>query len=426
MKFSKTVLPNGLRLITVPMPDNPAVTVLVMVEAGSKYERKDQNGLSHFLEHMVFKGTPKRPKAIDISRELDSIGAHYNAFTAQEFTGYYAKAAAKHLDTVLDIVSDMYQNPLFEEAEIAKEKGVIVEEIRMYQDLPQQHVHDILMELLYGDQPAGWNVAGTEANVKSFARQNFIDYRGAQYVAEATTVMVAGSFDESKIVKAVEKAFKKVATSKKEGKKPVAEAQTGPKVKTQFKETDQTHLVIAARTFSVFDERVPAMHVLSTILGRGMSSRLFSKMRDQLGICYYIKTDHNPFTDHGFLSISAGLDNSRVEEGVKGILSECERLKTELVSPEELKKAKDYISGTTLLELETSDSRAEFCGFQEVLKHAIESPDEIVKKINAVTAADVQKLAQEVFVNKGLNMAVIGKFKNDDILLSCLHLGTSI
>src|ERR1035437_7398670 len=171
MQFKKTILKSGLRVITVPMKDNPAVTVLVMVEAGSKYEQKKQNGISHFLEHMVFKGTPKRPKAIDISRELDSLGAQYNAFTTQEFTGYYAKVAASLLDEALDVVSDMYMNPLFEESEIKKEKGVIIEEIRMYNDLPQRHVHDVLSGLMFGDQPAGWSVLGTEGNIRSFSRQ---------------------------------------------------------------------------------------------------------------------------------------------------------------------------------------------------------------------------------------------------------------
>src|SRR4051812_42790493 len=174
MKFNKTTLNNGLRLITVPMKDNPAVTVLVLVEAGSKYESKNESGLSHFLEHMVFKGTTKRPKASMISRELDSIGAHYNAFTGQEYTGYYAKVDQKHLDLALDIVGDMYVDPLLDAAEIEKEKGVIIEEIRMYQDLPHRHVQDLFMELVYGDQPVGWNVAGTEESVKSFTRDHFL------------------------------------------------------------------------------------------------------------------------------------------------------------------------------------------------------------------------------------------------------------
>jgi predicted Zn-dependent peptidase len=414
MKFNKTTLPNGLRIITVPMADNPSVTVLVMVDAGSKYETKEVNGLSHFLEHMVFKGTPKRPKAIDISRELDSIGAHYNAFTAQEFTGYYAKADVRHLDRILDVVSDMYLNPLFDEAEIKKERGVIVEEIRMYQDLPQQHVQDIFMELLYGDTPAGWNVAGTEKNVNSFTREDFIKYRSNNYLASSTTIVVGGSFDENKILLKIQNAFSTIASGPKSDKLTVVESQSQPKARMDYKETDQTHLVIGVRTFPVLDKRIPVMHVLSTVLGRGMSSRLFSKMRDELGICYYIKTDHNAFTDHGVLSISAGVDNSRVEEAVKGILSECVRLKTELVGEAEMKKAKDYIAGTTMLELETSDARAEFCGFQEVMKKNVELPEEIISRINAVTAKDVQDLAKEIFVDKGLNTALIGKFKENE------------
>lgn len=423
MKFSKKVLANGLRIVTVPMPDNPSITVLVMVEAGSKYETKEINGLSHFLEHMVFKGTPKRPKAIDISRELDSIGAHYNAFTSQEFTGYYAKADARHFGTILDVVSDMYLNPLFDENEMAKEKGVIIEEVRMYQDLPQRHVHDIFMELLYGDQPAGWNVVGTESNIRGFKRQDFLSYRAAHYLAGATTVIVAGSIDEAEAVKDVEKAFAAVPSGLKGAKLPVKESQSGPAVRSDFKETDQTHIVIGARTFPILDRRMPVMSVLSTVLGRGMSSRLFSKMRDELGICYYINAGHDPFTDHGVLSISAGLDNSRVEEGIRGILSECRRLKDETVGAAELKKAKDYIAGTTMLELETSDARSEFCGYQEIMKKTIEAPEELIKKINRVTAEEVKKLAAETFVDDKLNLAVIGRFKDPSAFKPYFTLG---
>ncbi|MGC9605437.1 MAG: pitrilysin family protein [Minisyncoccia bacterium] len=416
MKFNKTVLPNSLRIVTVPMPDNPAVAVLVMVEAGSKYETKRTSGISHFLEHMTFKGTPKRPKAIEISRELDSIGAHYNALTSHEFTGYWAKAGAKHLDKVLDVVSDMYLHPLFDAKEIEKEKGVIIEELRMYKDLPQRHVHDVLSGLLYGDQPAGRNIIGTEKTIKSFGRDDFLEYRAAHYVGSATTVIVAGSFDEKKIVGQIEKAFAGIPRTVKKEKPGVKESQKKPAIKTVFKETDQTHLAIAVRTFSLFDPRIPAMDVLSTILGGGMSSRLFSKMRDELGICYYIGASHDPYTDHGDLAISAGVDNSRVEEAVKGILSECSRLKTELVPAAELKKAKDSIAGRTLLDLETSDARAEFFGLEETLKHKLESPEEQIAKINAVTAADVRKLAREIFVDKGLNLALVGRTKGQALL----------
>ncbi len=414
MKFNKTILPNGLRVITIPMPDNPSVTVLVMVEAGSKYETKEISGISHFLEHMVFKGTTKRPKASDISRELDSIGANYNAFTSQEFTGFYAKAASKHTDKILDIVSDMYVDPLLDGAEMEKEKGVIVEEIRMYQDMPQARVQDLFTQTLYGDQPAGWNVAGSEKTVRSFNKEQFVNYRANHYVASATTVIVAGSIDEKKCLTDVEKAFAKVLTNEKKGKLAVVESQKFPVIKTEFKETDQTHLVIGVRTFNVTDSRIPAMHILSTILGKGMSSRLFVRMRDDLGICYYVRTSNDSSTDHGNLSISAGVDNSRVEEAIKEILIQCKKLKDEVVPEAEMKKAKDYLAGTTMLELETSEARAEYAGFQEVLKHKLDLPDEVIAKINKVTADDVQKLAQEIFVDTGLNMAIVGKFKDGD------------
>ena len=415
MIFHKKTLPSGLRLITVPMADNPSVTVLVMVETGSKYETKKTNGISHFLEHMLFKGTPRRPKASDVSRELDSIGAHYNAFTTQEFTGYYAKAAAHHLETILDVISDIYLNPLFDENEIKKEKGVIIEEMRMYQDLPQRHVQDVLIELLHGDQPAGWNVIGTEEIVRSFTAADFKKYCQDHYVSCATTVIVSGSFQEKDIQAQVEKVFGAIKDDSKKDKLPVKESQSAPQIKTVFKDTDQTHLAIGLRTFAIGDPRLPVMNVISTILGGGMSSRLFSRMRDELGICYYINASHDVSTDHGDLVISAGVDNSRVHEAIREILAECKRLIETPVPADELKKAKDYIAGTTLLELETSDSRAEFYGLQEVMKHKVELPDDLIKKILEVTSADVQNLAKKIFVNKGLNLALIGKTKESEL-----------
>ncbi len=415
MKFNKTILSNGLRIITIPMTDNPSVTVLVMVETGSKYETKEINGISHFLEHMVFKGTPRRPKASDISRELDSIGAQCNAFTSHEYTGYYAKAGSQHLDTVIDVISDMYLNPLFDAKEMEKEKGVIVEEIRMYQDMPRSLAQRTFMEVMYGDQPVGWDIAGTEDNVRAFTRDHFVDYRAQHYVSGATTVIVSGSFDEKTCITKIEKAYEAMLSGTKSGKIATLEVQATPRVKTFFKETDQTHLVIGMRTFSITDKRIPTMHVLSTILGRGMSSRLFTRMRDELGMCYYIKADHDPFTDHGVLTISAGVDNGRVEEAIKEILAQCRKMKDELVSDAELKKAKDYITGTTLLELETSEARAEYCGYQEMLKHTIELPEVILSRINKVTTADIQKLAQEIFVDRGLNMAIVGKYRDDAV-----------
>jgi predicted Zn-dependent peptidase len=414
MTFKTTKLKSGLRIITVPMADNPSVTVLVMVRAGSKYETKKENGLSHFLEHMAFKGTKRRPKASDLSRELDSIGAHYNAFTGQEYTGYYAKAATVHTDKIIDIISDMYLNPIFDEKELEKEKGVVIEEIRMYNDLPQRKVSIEFMSLLYGDQPAGWSIAGPEKNIKSFNQKMLKDYYASHYTAPATTVIISGSFNEKDVIGQIEKHFAHANLKKNKNKKPVKESQNKPAIVTSFKETDQTHLIIGARAFPINDKRSYIMSVLVGVLSGGMSARLFAKMRDELGICYYVRANDDLSTDHGVITISAGVDNSRVKEGIEGILGECRRLKDEPVGKAELDKVKDFIAGTTMLGLETSDARAETCGYQDIVKGKAESPSEFIKKIRKVTAKDVQKLAKEIFVDKGLNMAIVGRFKDPE------------
>jgi predicted Zn-dependent peptidase len=414
MKFNKTILKNGLRLVTVPMEGNPAVTVLVLVEAGSKYETREESGISHFLEHMVFKGTTRRPKAAFISRELESVGAHYNAFTGQEYTGYYAKVDRTKFALALDIVSDMYVDPLLDTAEIEKEKGVILEELRMYQDLPHRHVQDLFMELVYGDQPAGWRIVGNEKTIQSFTRDHFISYRSRHYVAPATTVIISGSFDEKTVQAEVEKAFAKMNTSGDVmGKKlKVTEQQSAPQTKIQFKETDQTHFVLGVRSFDMFNPNEPILKVMATVLGRGMSSRLFSKLRDEMGVCYYVNADNDTYTDTGLFTVSAGVDNKRVEEVLGVIMNEFKRLTTELIPPEELQKAKDYMLGSTILGLETSDSQAEFFGSQENLRHKIRSLDEISAEIRLVTAEQIRDIAQQIFKDEGLNLALIGRYQD--------------
>lgn len=414
MQFNKTTLKNGLRIITIPMADNPSVTVLVMVAAGSKYESKPENGISHFLEHMVFKGTPRRPKAADISSELDGIGAQHNAFTSQEYTGYYAKVDSRHAHLALDIVADLYNNPLFDPNEMEKEKGVIVEEIRMYEDMPQAKVGWLFFELMYGDQPAGWNIAGTEALVRSFSREALIGYRNAHYVAEATTVIVSGNFDEGKILVDVEKTFAGISVKGKKDKIKVLEKQDGPQIKIGWKETDQTHIILGVRSFPIGSLFRPALSVLSAILGKGMSSRLFDKLRNEMGVCYYVDTDSDLYTDHGIFAVSAGVDNKRVDEATKVILSELARMTKEKVSPAELIKVKDFIAGNTMLALETSDSLANYAGGRETLEGKVETPDKSIAKIRAVTAENVMDVAKKIFVDKNLNLAIVGNYKEEE------------
>jgi len=282
MKYIKKVLKNGLRVVIVPMKDNPTVTVLVLVEAGSKYETKEVNGISHFLEHMYFKGTVKRPKAIDISKELDSIGSQYNAFTGQEYTGYYAKSGERHFKTIFDVVSDIYLNSTFPEAEMQKEKGVIIEEINMYEDLPNRHVQDLMMELLYGDQPAGWNIAGSKKNILKMKRDDFVKYKKEHYLPKSTVVIVSGNVTEKTVMGEVEKVFGKIPSGKKYPKIKVSEIQTKPKALVSFKATDQTHFVLGMRTYDLFSKKNTILSVLAGVLGGGMSSRLFQKLREEM------------------------------------------------------------------------------------------------------------------------------------------------
>ncbi|MES3031537.1 MAG: pitrilysin family protein [Patescibacteria group bacterium] len=412
MQFKKHTLPNGLNIVTIPMQDNPAVTVFVMVETGSKYEKKETNGLSHFLEHMIFKGTPKRPRALDIAHELESIGAQYNAFTGQEYTGYYAKVKATDLDTALDVVSDIYLHPLFDAKEMEKEKGVIVEEIRMYQDMPHRHVQNLFLSLVYGDQPAGWNIAGTEQTVKSFTREDFVKYCAEHYVASATTVVVAGGFDEVSTVQKIEKAFEEIPTHTPLSKVAVVESQGEPRILVQYKETDQAHLVLGFRSYGARSKHDPALSVLSGILGKGMSSRLFQKLREEMGVGYYIYASHDAYTDHGLFSISAGIDTSRFDEVLAVLLDECKKLSDTLVDPLELKKVKDYLTGSFVLGLETSDSRAEYAAVNQIVKGEITPPEEEVSDIQKVTAEEVQAIAREIFIEKNMNLAVIGPYKD--------------
>jgi predicted Zn-dependent peptidase len=420
MHFSKKVLKNGLRVITVPMKENPTVTVLVLVEAGSKYENKNNNGISHFLEHMCFKGTEKRPKAILISKELDALGSQYNAFTSQEYTGYYAKSDAKHFRKIFEIISDIYLYSTFPEAEMEKEKGVIIEEINMYEDLPNRHVQDLMMELLYGDTPAGWNIAGFKENILKMKREDFVSYKKMHYLPEATTLVVSGSVIEKEVLKEAEKIFGNVKRGKKGRKLKVKEEQKKPKALISFKDTDQTHFVLGMRSFDLFDKRNAILSVLGGVLGGGMSSRLFQKLREEMGVGYYVRAYGDAYTDHGFFQVSAGVDNKRVKEVLLAVIDECKKLKYEEVGREELDKTKECLIGNMKLSLESTDDIANFYGGQEILKRKPKNLEEKIKEIRKVTAKQIKNLANEIFKDDKLNLALIGPFKDKKEFLDIL------
>jgi len=408
MNFKKTTLLNGLRIITVPVKNSPAVTVLVVVETGSNYETKTENGLSHFLEHMCFKGTTNRPGVTDIVRELDGLGAQNNAFTLNELTGYYAKAANKHFSKLIEIVSDLYLNPTLKAEDLDKEKGVILEEINMYEDLPQRKIWDVLAKLMYGDIPAGRSILGTRENIKKFKHGDFRDYRNKHYVASKTIILVAGDVNEQTVLKEVKKNFKNISKYKKLSKSAVKEKQGLPRFIVHKKKTDQTHMAMAFRAYSARDERIPAISVLAEILGKGASSRLFTKLREEMGACYYVSAGYHEYTDHGVFTISTGINVLRTKEVTEVILKECLKLTKDLVSDDELKKAKEHYIGHLYLGLETTDSMAEFYADQEITTSKLKTPQELEKEIRRVTAKDVMNVAKDIFRNDKLNLAIVG------------------
>lgn len=420
--YKKTILPNGLRIITVPMADTKTVTVLVLVATGSKYETKEINGISHFLEHMTFKGTSKRPTPLAIAEPLDRIGSQYNAFTGQEYTGYYAKANGRHLDLLLDIVSDITLNPKFKQEEINKERGVIIEEINMYEDNPSRKIGDIWTDLLYGDQPAGWDTAGKKEIIAKLMRDDFVKYHNDHYVAPKTIVVVSGMIKHNNIANKIKKLFKHISDVKGKDKIPVKESQKKPEIKIFYKKTDQTHIVLGVRSYNIFDKRRYAADVLATILGGGMSSRLFQLLRDKMGAAYYVRTFSDESTDTGNFATWAGIDNRRTEEIIKAILNEYKKIKRVKVSGAELTKAKEHIEGSLILGIETSDELASFYGFQEILKHEILKPEEVIKKVRTVTAGDILEVTRDIFKPEKLNFAVIGPYKDKERFANLLKL----
>ncbi len=395
------------------MPSSQATTVLVLFGTGSKYETKEINGLSHFLEHMFFKGTKKRPDTLAVAEVLDRVGGKYNAFTAKEYTGYWAKVSAEHLELALDWVADILLNSKFEAAEIEKERGVIIEEINMYLDTPMAYVGELWERLLYGDQPAGWDVIGTKENIKQVGQRQFLDYFKNQYCSENALVCIAGKFDD-KMRKLVQKHFGRLRKGVGRPKLPVAEMQRRPEVLAFAKETDQTHLCLGVRGYDIFHPDRYALALLGNILGGMMSSRLWIAVREQKGLAYYVRTSAENFTDSGYLVTQAGVANSRVAEAVKEILKEYKKIRDKKISPSEIRKAKDNIKGAMRLSLETSDELAAWAGLQEILTKEILTPEQVFAKIEAVSAADLARVARDIFQPAKLNLALIGPFKEKE------------
>src|SRR3989344_1746016 len=410
--FKKITLKNGLRIIVVPQRSTESVTVLALVGTGSKYENKEISGVSHFLEHMFFKGTKKRQDKLEVAETLDRIGGIYNAFTSEDYTGYFAKVASSQFDLALDWVSDIFLNSLLPEKEAEREKGVIIDEINMTHDNPMSHVGLLWSKLLYGDQPAGWDIAGTKESVSQMTRQNLFDYMKSQYVASNTIVCIAGNIEEAEAIKTVKKYFTGIGATNFKSRSAVREEQKDPECILQQKETDQTHLCFGARGHNVFHPQRYAQDILGIILGGMMSSRLFMEVREKLGLAYYVRTSVESNPDTGYLVTQAGVDNDNAGKAVAAILGEYKKISLEKVPLSELKKAKEHIKGKMALLLESSDALATFYGMQELLEKEILTLKQIYGKIDKVSDKDVLKVARDIFRPDRLNLALVGPFRD--------------
>jgi predicted Zn-dependent peptidase len=414
MTFERSVLGNGLRILTAPMPEARSVTCMIMVAAGSRYETRESNGIAHFTEHMFFKGTERRPAARDIAAEVDAIGGEFNAFTSKEYTGYYVRCAAESRPVALDVLVDMIRNSKFDPDEIEREKGVIVEEMNMYFDSPRDYIDAVYEGLLFGDQPLGWDVIGTKETVRAATRDTFLDYLGRWYSPPRIVVGLGGRLNGD--VTAEVETLLGDLPAYKTGSPAVAEvpSSTEPRVKIHRKASDQAHLIVGTLSHEQQHPDRYVLQVLSAILGGGMSSRLFTEVRERRGLAYYIFCQNSTYAETGTLYAQAGVDLNRVDQAIETIVAELRRPAEERVPEDELEKAKAYTKGRLVLQLESPQGLISFGLRREVLEGGAVDPAEVLSGVNAVSADDIQRVAREVIGERAFHLALIGPFEDGD------------
>lgn len=424
MQFEKKTLPSGLRVLVVPMPSLESVTLSIWVKAGSRNENAKTNGLSHFLEHMFFKGSKNRPSARLISEEVDSFGGEFNAGTSKDWTSYYIKARSENLEKAFDILSDMFINPLLDAKEIEKEKGVITEEISMYEDTPMYRIGDVFEQLMFSGHELGMDIAGTKKTVKSFKRNDFVRYINEHYLSENTILTISGAVNTKTALTLAKKYFSKVKIGKHKSKTSDFETkQKNPRVRLHSKKHDQAHFILGflgnGRTY----KSRYVQGILSAILGGGMSSRLFLEVREKRGLAYAVKTSVDRYTETGYIATYAGVHPGKAAEAVEVILDQYRGLADGRypITEKELKKAKEYVKGHMALSLEDTKDVNGFFADQELFLDKVKTPEQVFSELDKVTISDVVKEAKRLFVSQGLNLAVIGPYKSDREFVKILN-----
>lgn len=408
--YERHTLSNGLRVLTAPSEHVQSVACYVMLAAGSRYERADNRGIAHFAEHMFFKGTERRPTARDIALEVDQIGGEFNAFTSKEYTGYYIRCAAERRDTALDVLVDMLRHSKFDPEELEREKGVIIEEMNMYVDTPRDYVSSVYEELLFGSNPLGWETLGTRETIRAASRETFLDYLDRWYTPQRMVVGVAGDVGDD-LLPRLEELLGDLSGDDAGRPEPAAVERTPePRVRLHTKDSDQANVALGLPSYPIAHPDRYALQLLGTVLGSGMSSRLFLEVRERRGLAYYVYALNNSFTDAGTLYAQAGVDLKRAEEAVEVIAQEFRKLASEPIPPDELEKARALAKGRFVLQTESPNGLILFGLRREVLEGRAVEPAELLAALDAVTVEDVQRVAQDVIGGSGLRLALIGPF----------------
>ncbi len=417
----KTTFDNGLRLITTPMPHTRSVCLAFFIGTGSRYESEAEAGISHFIEHLCFKGTERRPTSKEISEAIESVGGFLNGGTDKELTTFWCKVASPHFPLALDVLADLLRHSKFEPADIERERQIIIEEINLSLDLPQHRVDMIIDELLWPGQPLGRDVAGNKETVATMTRQQFLNYFASHYLPNNTVVSVAGNIQPKEVIDMIHEAFFDWTKGELPSLLPANNSQSQPQLYIEPRETEQAHLCLGLHGLSFFHPDRFVLDLLNVILGEGMSSRLFVTIRDRLGLAYDIHSYVSHFRDSGSLIIYAGVQPKQVERALIAILEELSKLKDSI--PEaELIKAKELSKGRLLLRLEDSRSVAGWSGVQELLLGQVLSVDEVLSLIEAITIEDLKRIARELFVTEKLNLAIVGPISKEEPLAELLKL----
>jgi len=419
-EFQKTKLKNGLTIITCPLPHLLSVGIHLLVKAGSRYENKTNQGLAHFLEHLAFKGSKKYPHQKIIAETIEKLGGYINAFTAKEIIDYYLHLPAENFASGLDVLADIVQNPLLEPKEIAKERGTVLEELNHYHDLPDISAYQLLLKIAYPQHPLGFPSVGQKSTLKKLQRSNFQDYLSRYFIPSRMVIAIAGKGQREKWLKEIEKRFAHLKDQKGAEFLLDQDEQKKPRLALEYRPTDQTHLVLGFKSPLLAKNSLPKNKILilalDTLLAASFSSRLFLKIRDELGLAYALRSEVASFQENGLWILYIGLNKEKVSLGLKAIIEELRRLKQELVNQEELKKVQEFIKGRLILQNEVSSQVAYYYGEQAALDPQIITRQQAIALIKAIKPWEIQKLAQQLFKPSQANLALVGPNRNKGTL----------